>query len=433
MIHGWGGDYSCHPKQSVKEELDGYQMRAAYDKTVDDIAVDERIGKLIYRADIDAYIYLFPNNNYDHKIHVVWKPITQDLRVIKHIKCEDDDSRYDFTLKLTEGADYDLPQNLNYVKSDGTRGTVAVSDTIDFSLKAEESVTFISIPQGTGYEIKELTPPNGWVLGSYDNAVGTLTGGDSSYIEQYCNATATQRAAMRWTKDDTVYNAGTSIPLSASAIFDGVSVSYGSATISQRTDFNVLWSEDGVNYYYDNSHTPDDATAELACTDAAVTNLKLQSLTLKKEVTGPTGDLGSKWDFTLHIPCLKGMTVTAKLNGNDKTLEFDGNGTAAVRMGHNDLLIIDSLPCSSEYTITENTDPLYTQGYSINGSDMIPGNSTGKQAINGDTIIKFTNDSAVSPPTGLFTSSAPWLIMLMIAAALLWLFNRMRSVDTLDS
>lgn len=191
MIHGWGGDYSCHPKQSVKEELDGYQMRAAYDKTVDDIAVDERIGKLIYRADIDAYIYLFPNNNYDHKIHVAWKPITQDLRVIKHIKGEDDDSRYDFTLKLTEGADYDLPQNLNYVKSDGTRGTVAVSDTIDFSLKAEESVTFLSIPQGTGYEIKELTPPNGWVLGSYDNAVGTLTGGDSSYIEQYCNATAT--------------------------------------------------------------------------------------------------------------------------------------------------------------------------------------------------------------------------------------------------
>ena len=210
-----------------------------------------------------------------------------------------------------------------------------------------------------------------------------------------------------------------------------VSVSYGSATISQRTDFNVLWSEDGVNYYYDNSHTPDDATAELACTDAAVTNLKLQSLTLKKEVTGPTGDLGSKWDFTLHIPCLKGMTVTAKLNGNDKTLEFNGNGTAAVRMGHNDLLIIDSLPCSSEYTITENTDPLYTQGYSINGSDMIPGNSTGVQAISDDTIIKFTNDSAVSPPTGLFTSSAPWLIMLMIAAALL-LFNRMRSVDTLD-
>lgn len=72
MIHGWGGDYTGHlhedsylhllygnmyregiaepmiivgvdmytGKLSVKEDLDGYQMRAAYDKTVDDIAVD---------------------------------------------------------------------------------------------------------------------------------------------------------------------------------------------------------------------------------------------------------------------------------------------------------------------------------------------------------------------------------------------------------
>ena len=72
MIHGWGGDYTGHlydgsylhmlygnllrdglaepmiivgvdmytGKQSVKEDLDGYGLRAAYDKTVDDIAVD---------------------------------------------------------------------------------------------------------------------------------------------------------------------------------------------------------------------------------------------------------------------------------------------------------------------------------------------------------------------------------------------------------
>ena len=72
MIHGWGGDYTGHlhedsylhmlygnmfregiaepmiivgvdmytGKQSVKDDFDGYQMRTAYDKTVDDIAVD---------------------------------------------------------------------------------------------------------------------------------------------------------------------------------------------------------------------------------------------------------------------------------------------------------------------------------------------------------------------------------------------------------
>lgn len=72
MIHGWGGDYTAHlyegsylhmlygnmyrdglaepmiivgvdmytGKQSVKDDLDGYGLRAAYDKTVDDIAVD---------------------------------------------------------------------------------------------------------------------------------------------------------------------------------------------------------------------------------------------------------------------------------------------------------------------------------------------------------------------------------------------------------
>ena len=72
MIHGWGGDYTGHlhedsylhmlygnmvreglaepmiivgvdmytGKQSVKDDLDGYGMRAAYDKTVDDIAAD---------------------------------------------------------------------------------------------------------------------------------------------------------------------------------------------------------------------------------------------------------------------------------------------------------------------------------------------------------------------------------------------------------
>lgn len=72
MIHGWGSDYTGHlhedsylhilygnmyreglakpmiivgvdmytGKQSIKDDLDGYQLRAAYDKTVDDIAVD---------------------------------------------------------------------------------------------------------------------------------------------------------------------------------------------------------------------------------------------------------------------------------------------------------------------------------------------------------------------------------------------------------
>ena len=72
MIHGWGGDYTAHlyegsylhmlygnmvrdglaepmiivgvdmytGKQSVKDDLDGYGLRAAYDKTVDDIAAD---------------------------------------------------------------------------------------------------------------------------------------------------------------------------------------------------------------------------------------------------------------------------------------------------------------------------------------------------------------------------------------------------------
>ncbi|MBQ3285279.1 MAG: hypothetical protein IJH40_06510 [Ruminococcus sp.] len=72
MIHGWGGDYTGHlyegsylhmlygnmyrdglaepmiivgvdmytGKMSVKDDLDGYGLRAAYDKTVDDIAVD---------------------------------------------------------------------------------------------------------------------------------------------------------------------------------------------------------------------------------------------------------------------------------------------------------------------------------------------------------------------------------------------------------
>ena len=72
MIHGWGGDYTAHlydgsylhmlygnmyrdglaepmiivgvdmytGKQAIKDDLDGYGLRAAYDKTVDDIAVD---------------------------------------------------------------------------------------------------------------------------------------------------------------------------------------------------------------------------------------------------------------------------------------------------------------------------------------------------------------------------------------------------------
>lgn len=72
MIHGWGGSYTAHlyedsylhmlygnmvrdglaepmiivgvdmytGKQSVKDDLDGYGLRAAYDKTVDDIAID---------------------------------------------------------------------------------------------------------------------------------------------------------------------------------------------------------------------------------------------------------------------------------------------------------------------------------------------------------------------------------------------------------
>ena len=377
--------------------------------------VESRTGTLTYDADSNTYIFLFPENNYNHRIHVSWTPTTQDLLVTKYVIGAADDSEFTFALTLTQGSEYELPDTLNYITGEGETGTVSTTGDITFTLGADETITFLGVPLGTGYTVTETDIPDGWLFYSDDNTPGVISAGNASaYTVSYSDATTDQKNALVWADGDVRYNAGSAIPLSAvTQISDGTYITYGSASISQRTNTASVWYEDGVYYYYDNTYTPNSATADVPCTRASVTNAVEESLTVTKTVTGNMGDKTASWSFTVTVPALAGKTVAV---GEDASLTFDSDGIAQFTLTHGESIVIEGIPYGSTYTVTEEEAELYTQYYEIDGEPVVA-RSTGERVIKEDTEVDFTNDLTLPPPTGLDVDLRPVLLLLALAGA----------------
>ena len=147
--------------------------------------VDERTGTLTYDSGNGAFIFEFPNNNYDHRIHVDWdwKPI-YDLEVKKIVKGTQSSiyQYFPFTIQITipdgadtrmcaldtEATDYDtddvVKSSIYYKSTDVVNQPTTLSDFIPEPGQSKEvtvwlrhgqSVKLLNLPDGTTYSITE--------------------------------------------------------------------------------------------------------------------------------------------------------------------------------------------------------------------------------------------------------------------------------------
>ncbi len=147
--------------------------------------VGERTGTLTYDSGNGAFIFEFPNNNYDHRIHVDWdwKPI-YDLEVKKIVKGTQSSiyQYFPFTIRIEipDGADirmcsmdtaatnYDtddvVKASIYYKSTDVVNQPTSLSDFIPEPGQSKEvtvwlrhgqSVKLLNLPDGTTYSITE--------------------------------------------------------------------------------------------------------------------------------------------------------------------------------------------------------------------------------------------------------------------------------------
>ncbi len=397
--------------------------------------VGERIGSLVYDSTNNAYIYEFPDNNYHHRIHVSWKPITLDLRVTKRVPLGADDTAFPFTLELTEGSQYALPASITSVKG-GTRSTAATDDPIPFSLQADESILFNGIPIGTTYLVSEGQAAGRWRLKSETNTSGVMENGTSSYEIAYADASENQRAALVWTDGTVLYNVGAAIPLSAATVLpNGEHVTYGAATINQRQNPSLAWEENGKTYYYDNSHTTSAALSEVPCLDAEVENEALRDLTVRKTVTGTFPDHTKQWTFTFLSQAVAGRQLTvARSDGTTQTITAGVNGRYDFQLKHDEALTFLDLPLGADYSVTEADTDHYKESFRINSGTPVIGRSTGEQTLMQDSVVDYLNDCFfLPPPTGLFENGEwAWMLLFTGAALSLLLWRKKRNGGAAD-
>ena len=147
--------------------------------------VGERTGTLTYDSGNGAFIFEFPDNNYNHRIHVAWdwKPI-YDLEVKKIVKGTQSSiyQYFPFTIQITipDGADtrmcaldtavtnYDtddvVKASIYYKSTDVVNQPTSLSDFIPEPGQSKEvtvwlrhgqSVKLLNLPDGTTYSITE--------------------------------------------------------------------------------------------------------------------------------------------------------------------------------------------------------------------------------------------------------------------------------------
>ena len=163
------------------------------------------------------------------------------------------------------------------------------------------------------------------------------------------------------------------------------------------------------------------------------------TLTVIKEVTGTMADKDRDYEFTINFTNLDdGAQVT--YNGTYKSEGAKSGATSvATTLNPNDAatngdrVVISGIPSDAKYTIAETLDE--GEGYTVKvGTDELEyreGKYTTKEATQGaenDTVTVVNERNAVSP-TGLAMDIAPYVLLVVVAAAGCFVFLRKRRED----
>ena len=164
-----------------------------------------------------------------------------------------------------------------------------------------------------------------------------------------------------------------------------------------------------------------------------------QNVTLTKQVEGNMGDKSKDFTFTVTITSAGGAktytidgadagTITTTKQGDTEVY----TGSATVELCDDETVTIKGLSVGDTYQIIETAVDGYETKYTTSGQDSAAatsGNDTGALTTTNSTAVIFYNISDASTPTGIVMDIAPYILLVVVAAAGCFVFLRKRRED----
>ena len=169
-----------------------------------------------------------------------------------------------------------------------------------------------------------------------------------------------------------------------------------------------------------------------------------ENVTLTKQVEGNMGDKSKDFTFTIEITSAGGAksytieasdstpydSITTALN-DEKTAYV---GSATVYLSDGESVTIKGLSTGDTYTITETAVAGYNTkiatGTTTSSEDAtITDTEYADKTVNDATAVTFYNISDASTPTGIVMNVAPYVLLVVVAAAGCFVFLRKRRED----
>lgn len=171
-------------------------------------------------------------------------------------------------------------------------------------------------------------------------------------------------------------------------------------------------------------------------TDGSITNTYVtHSVTVGKTVEGNQGDKNKDFMFTITINGADDEQYTLVKGGIEMSLT---SGTAqSVTLKSSETFTVYGLSENDTYTIAETDysaagyttkyDSDYKEGDKSTDKDVVPANTCGATEMgNTDASVMFYNIKNISTPTGIVMNVAPYVLLVVVAAAGCLMFLRKR-------
>lgn len=164
--------------------------------------------------------------------------------------------------------------------------------------------------------------------------------------------------------------------------------------------------------------------------DAYVSTFTTFDVTITKNVAGQMGDKGKEFNFDIDVtdPNTSAVLSTVTLeNATAATSAFADEETESVapveaNLKHGESVVIKGVPAGTTVKINETN----ADGYVVTYSDGVVNSSA---TINADTEITVTNTRNAVSPTGIVMNVAPYVLLVVVAAAGCFVFLRKRRED----
>ena len=449
----------------IIREVIGSDDRVEYDEhteTVTVTATDNGDGTLETTVSYDADGALFTNKIKSAGI----------INLTKHAEnatVQSSSQQFQFQINLTDAdenplqGEYDANLLKGY-KTNGEEATItATATTIDpavassqkisngsvITIPADQTLEITGLPYDAKYTITEL-PVDGWELISSSNANGQITG-DEAYAD-FTNTYSTSGSAQIEASKKLV--GGNIAPEQfvfelrnmAGDLIDTAYANEDGTIVFKPIDYT--YDDDGRTYYYyvrelpgeeeivydtsdrevsvqvaDDGHGHMETTVTYDPNGMEFVNRVLTHLTISKQVKGNMANRDKLFSYTLALFDSDGEPYAEEIAAPDGAHEWakTGDGAYCFQLRHGDSITM-TLPSGVIYTVTENPDEYFcrltlTEGdKKIKNEEDAPTAQGTLNALNGDTVVAYTNYLVTVIPTGVddYATIGAWIAIIGI-------------------